>query len=102
MKTTIYCKPTDKGILSFYLIQGVNEFYLFSQSFRRGVNEYYGKGVRIDEAFNYAKAHKDTAIIRTMDKIPMYVKYIEQEYDFCDVECHNGGQPLYYYLISVE
>ena len=27
---------------------------------------------------------------------------IESEYDSCDVECHNGGQPLYYYLISVE
>ncbi len=27
---------------------------------------------------------------------------IEKEYDFCDVECHSGGQPLYYYLISVE
>ena len=27
---------------------------------------------------------------------------LEKEYDFCDVECHNGGQPLYYYLISVE
>ena len=27
---------------------------------------------------------------------------IEAEYDFCDVECHCGGQPLYYYLISVE
>ncbi len=27
---------------------------------------------------------------------------IEKEYDSCDVECHNGGQPLYYYLISVE
>lgn len=27
---------------------------------------------------------------------------IEEEYDYCDVECHNGGQPLYYYLISVE
>ena len=23
-------------------------------------------------------------------------------YDSCDVEYHNGGQPLYYYLISVE
>ena len=23
-------------------------------------------------------------------------------YPDCDVECHNGGQPLYYYLISVE
>lgn len=27
---------------------------------------------------------------------------IENEYHNCDVECHNGGQPLYYYLISVE
>ncbi len=27
---------------------------------------------------------------------------IEKAYDSCDVECHNGGQPLYYYLISVE
>lgn len=27
---------------------------------------------------------------------------IEKQYDFCDVEYHNGGQPLYYYLISVE
>jgi hypothetical protein len=27
---------------------------------------------------------------------------IEKDYNFCDVECHNGGQPLYYYLISVE
>ena len=27
---------------------------------------------------------------------------IEKSYNFCDVECHSGGQPLYYYLISVE
>lgn len=27
---------------------------------------------------------------------------LESEYGACDVECHNGGQPLYYYLISVE
>ena len=27
---------------------------------------------------------------------------IENQYNYCDVECHNGGQPLYYYLISVE
>ena len=27
---------------------------------------------------------------------------IEEQYGDCDVECHNGGQPLYYYLISVE
>ena len=27
---------------------------------------------------------------------------IESQYSDCDVEYHNGGQPLYYYLISVE
>ena len=27
---------------------------------------------------------------------------IESQYEDCDVECHCGGQPLYYYLISVE
>ena len=27
---------------------------------------------------------------------------IEEQYGECDVEYHNGGQPLYYYLISVE
>ena len=27
---------------------------------------------------------------------------IQQHYENCDVECHMGGQPLYYYLISVE
>ena len=81
MKTTIYCKPTDKGVHSFYLIMGSDEFYLFSQSYRKGVEEYYGRGVRIDEAIKYSRAHRDSAIIRTMDKIPMYVKYVEREYD---------------------
>lgn len=28
MKTTIYCKSTDKGVHSFYLIVGANEFFL--------------------------------------------------------------------------
>ncbi len=27
---------------------------------------------------------------------------IAEKYDECDVEVHNGGQPLYYYLLSVE
>ena len=27
---------------------------------------------------------------------------IAEDYPNCDTECHRGGQPLYYYLISVE
>ncbi len=81
MKTTIYCKPTEKGIHSFYLIVGNEEFYLFSQAYRKGVENYYGKGVRIEESMRYSRAHNDSAITRTMDKIPMYVRYVEKEYD---------------------
>ena len=29
-------------------------------------------------------------------------EYIERKYPDCDVEMYNGGQPLYYYIISVE
>ena len=29
-------------------------------------------------------------------------EYIESKYPDCDIEVHNGGQPLYYYIISVE
>ena len=47
------------------------------------ITVYYGADVKEEDAKNIADS-------------------IEQEYDFCDVECHNGGQPLYYYLISVE
>ena len=47
------------------------------------ITVYYGADVKEEDAKDLADA-------------------IEQEYDFCDVECHNGGQPLYYYLISVE
>ena len=80
MKTTIYCKATSKGVHSFYLLVGKEEFYLFSQAYRKGVEEFYGRGVQIGESMRYSKAHKDTAITRTMDKIPTYVKYIEKEY----------------------
>ena len=27
---------------------------------------------------------------------------IGEAYDWVDIEVHNGGQPLYYYLISLE
>ena len=80
MKATIYCKPTAKGIHSFYLLVGSEEFFLFSQAYRKGVEEYYSRGVRIEESMKYSRAHKDSAITRTMDKIPMYVRYIEKEY----------------------
>ena len=80
MKATVYCKPTDCGAHSFFLVTASREYYLFSQDYRKGVNEYFSKGVCIDEATDFSKSHRDNAIRRTMTKIPMYIKYIEKEY----------------------
>ena len=82
MKAKIYCKTTQKGIHSFYLLQEGNEYFLFSQKYRKGVQEYFGRGgVYFDQSRNYAKSHNDAAIIRTMNKLPIYIKYIEKEYE---------------------
>lgn len=80
MKTKIYCESTGNGMQAFYLTVGSYGYYLFSQSYRRGVQQYFSKGVSIDQSMNYSRAHRDDALIRTMTKIPMYVNYIEKEY----------------------
>ncbi len=38
----------------------------------------------------------------TKDEADALAEEIEGIYEDCDVEVHSGGQPLYYYLISVE
>lgn len=81
MKITIYCKPTDKGIHSFFVKVNDLEFFLFSQKYRVGVHKHFSKGVSLKEAFDFSNIHKDAAIEKTMDKLPMYIKYIEKEYN---------------------
>ena len=80
MKTVIYCEPIEKGVHSFYMLHEGEKYYLFSQKYRRGVHNYYSKGVLMNEALSYSRAHKDGAIIRTMEKLPMYIKYLEKEF----------------------
>ena len=81
MKAMIYCEPTERGVHSFFLMAGGKEYFLFNQDYRKGVQEYFNKGVSLSQAMNYSKAHNDSALIRTMTKLPMYIKYIEREYE---------------------
>lgn len=89
MKTIICCRATDKGVHSFYLKRGADEIFLFSQAYRKGVEKYYGKGVFIDEAMRFSKAHHDSAIEKTMGKLPKYLRYIENEYDIDVLRKHR-------------
>ena len=56
MKATIFCEPTAKGIHTFYLSTNGQRYYLFNQDYRKGVQEYFGRGVSINEAMNYRTA----------------------------------------------
>ena len=31
-----------------------------------------------------------------------FCEQAREEFSDCEIECHNGGQPIYYYMISVE
>ncbi len=81
MKTMIYCKPTAKGIHSFYLRQGGEEHFLFWQPYRASVQEHFKHGVSVNEVIKYDKWHRNGAIDNTIRKMVMYIKSVEKEYD---------------------
>lgn len=80
MKTMIYCEPTERGIHSFYLVDNDERYFLFSQKYRKSVQDYYSKGVSVNRSIDFSKSHKDNALKRTMSKLPMYIRYIEKEF----------------------
>lgn len=80
MRNMIYCEPTERGVHSFFLVANGKEYYLFSQNYYKGVHLYYSNGVPLTQAFNYSKTHNDFALMRTMSKLPKYIKYVEKEY----------------------
>lgn len=80
MKSMIYCQTTKKGVLSFYLVLDGKRYYLFSQKYRKSVKQYFRRGVSINQSIDFSKAHKNTALEKTMSKIPMYLRYVEKEY----------------------
>ena len=86
MKASVFCTPTAKGVHSFYLTFEGKEYYLFQQNYRKGVQKFYSNGVSLNAALKITLAHGDVAILRTMEKLPMYIKYVEKEYGIAVLE----------------
>ena len=80
MATKIWCETTDKGVQSFYVRAEGEIHFLFSQTYHAGVKRFYGGGVDLDSALSFKRASGDHAIIHTMEKLPIYLRYIEREY----------------------
>lgn len=80
MKTTICCENTKHNEHTFYLTHNGKRYYLFRQRFYSGVHEFFKSNINIRQALDRSRARRDTAILRTMEKIPKYITYIEHEY----------------------
>ena len=86
MNNMIYCEPTERGVHSFFLVSNGIQYYLFSQNYRKGVHLYYSKGVSLTKAVDYSKSHKNKALIRTMTKLPVYIRLVEKKYGIVVLE----------------
>lgn len=83
MQKTIYCKQIEYGRHDFFLKDDAGEHYLFSQRYRTGVDNYYRAGVSVDAALDFTRANEDHMVLHTMEKLPVYLRYIQKE---CDVK----------------
>ena len=79
MSNKVFVKTTSKGKQSFYLIDGGQEYYLFSQNFRKSIKDFYSSPISIDRAIDFSFGHS-SAVRRTMEKLRVYIPYIEKEY----------------------
>lgn len=77
----VYCMADNNSKQHFYVETKGKSYYLFSQDFRRGVQNYYESGVDLNRALDVSKAKFDAAIARTMRKLPAHLRYIEKEYN---------------------
>jgi len=69
-----------KGKDNLFLLIDGQERYLFSQKHKKSVVNYYGKGVDLDKAMDFTRASRDVGVVKTMEKIPRYIKIFELEY----------------------
>ena len=79
MQTKVYCRTVAKGRQAFYVNANGKEYFLFSQDYKRTVKEFFKHGININELNNYSIAHS-SAVRKTLDKIPLYLHYVEKEF----------------------
>lgn len=79
MQTKIFCKINRSGQLDFYIAVDDERYFLFEQSYRKTVMAYFGNGVSFNQSMRFAGS-TSYAVRNVMEKLPLYVKYVEKEY----------------------
>ncbi len=84
----IYCTGNGNKQLNFYVKQGGESHFLFTQRFNSTAYDFYKNGVSLDKAmsFKYSKKLNCSIMTKVSEKITRYLKYIEKEYDMIILE----------------
>ena len=85
MKNSIYCKTTAKGQQTFYLLTQGTKYFLFVQDYRRSNKEVFEQGVSLFD-LRKLKKHCSYSVKHTAEKLPAYIRSIEQEYGILVME----------------
>ena len=93
MQTTVFCKTTAKAKQSYFVRVDGRDYFLFQQDFRKSNKEFFHKGVDINAINDYSGVHS-TSVRKTLDKLPVYIRYIEKEYDVVIYEKTKQKQSL--------
>lgn len=95
----IYCEISydvvkEQAYHEFYVTADGKKYYLFKQEYRKGVREYFRQdGVTLDRALN--NGYANSAVRRTIDKLPNYIRYIEKEYGIAILNKTKKKEALY-------
>lgn len=82
MAAKVYCRTTAKGVQSYYLTDGKENYYLFDSAYRKSNKEFFSQGRFIQEVLD-AKRHASTSVQRTSIRLVGAIRYIESEYGIC-------------------
>ena len=73
-------------VMNFYLENEYGTYYLFTQKYTPGVYNYFRNGRRESEIRAFRGWEKNPRLDKTIEKLPMYVKYVMREYVAKDME----------------
>lgn len=76
---TVFCRTTNKGEQSFYLLVDRAEYYLFTQGYRRSNKKYFERGISLEDLYKFSRTNSTSARM-TLEKLQKFIPYIEKEY----------------------
>ena len=79
----IYCVKNENDTLDFFITGSSGSRYICTQKAYKTLYDMYRKPVPVHKAINFRRADENTILIKFMEKLPVYLRYIEK-YDGYD------------------